>query len=109
MAIRVMYGMARLEQLPRIFGAVNQATSTPLNATAGVMAAALVLALLVALERLAEFTSLATLVVFAMVNLALLKLRLRSSLPARAPFTVPLWVPAFGLLTSVAMIASSVL
>jgi amino acid transporter len=56
---------------------VHPKTATPLIATALIVAATLALALLVPFERLAEGTSLATLVVFALVNLTLLRLRHR--------------------------------
>jgi APA family basic amino acid/polyamine antiporter len=67
------------------------------------------LALLVPLEGLAESTSLATLVVFALVNLALLRLRYRR-VPSNARHVrVPIWMPVVGLVTCVAMIGSALL
>ena len=77
MAARVIYGMARQGDLPGFAGRVHPKTATPLFATALIVAATLALALLVPFERLAEGTSLATLVVFALVNLSLLRLRHR--------------------------------
>jgi len=109
MAIRVVYGMARQGDLPRIFGHVHRRTATPILATAIIMALALALALFAPFERLAEFTSLATLVVFALVNLALLKLRLAKPRPRAAPVTVPLVIPVLGLISCLAMIVTSLL
>src|SRR5450759_2484242 len=77
MAARVVYGMAKQGDLPGFAGRVHPKTATPLIATALIVAATLALALLVPFERLAEGTSLATLVVFALVNLTLLRLRHR--------------------------------
>ena len=112
MAARVVYGMAKQGDLPLHLSRVHPLTATPVIATALIVGATLILALAFPLERLAEWTSLATLLVFAMVNLALLRLRLRSA-PEPAPppqrFRVPLWVPAAGLLTCLAMIASALL
>lgn len=114
MASRVIYGMARQGDLPQRLGKVHAATNTPLIATWVTVAAALVLALWFPLERLAELTSVATLVVFAFVNVSLLQLR-RNGVAAPVPtdgpayFTVPTWVPVVGLATSVAMIAASLL
>ena len=109
MAARVIYGMARQGDLPGIAGHVHAKTATPLIATALVVAATLALALLVPFERLAESTSLATLIVFALVNLALLRLRHRKVVTHTPHVRVPLWVPAAGLAACLAMIASALL
>jgi len=103
LATRVVYGMAKLGDLPAALGAVSRATATPLTATVLIVAMVLVLALSAPLEQLAEATSLATLMVFAMVNLALLKLRRDGAPPGR--ITIPIAVPILGLLSCVAMIA----
>jgi amino acid transporter len=109
MAARVIYGMARQGDLPGIMGRVHRRTATPLIATALIVAAVIVLAFAVSFERLAESTSLATLVVFALVNLALLRLRYRGVRSHGPHVTVPIWVPALGLASCVAMIASALL
>ena len=109
MAIRVVYGMARLGDLPRVFGQVSRATATPLLATAFIVASAVALALVASFERLAESTSLATLFVFAMVNLALLKLRWDGAKPRHNIVTVPILVPVLGLLTCLIMIVSALI
>ena len=109
MAARVIYGMARQGDLPGIFGHVHPRTATPLFATALIAALVIVLALTVSFERLAESTSLATLVVFALVNLSLLRLRHRRVRSHGPHVSVPIWVPAVGLATSMAMIASALL
>ena len=109
MAARVIYGMARQGDLPGIVGWVHPRTATPLFATAFIVTMVIVLALSISFERLAESTSLATLVVFALVNLALLRLRHRR-VPSHGPHvSVPVWVPAMGLASCVAMIASAAL
>jgi len=109
MAARVVYGMAKQGDLPRIAGHVHPKTATPLIATALIVAATLLLALLVPFERLAEGTSLATLVVFGLVNLSLLRLRYRKIHTSAPHVRVPLWVPAAGLATCLAMMAAAVL
>ena len=108
MATRVVYGMAKGGDLPRLLARVNGATATPLVATATIVAAVLGFALLLPFEQLAELTSLATLVVLALVNLAQHRLRRRGEIaPAPGRFQVPLAVPALGFLTCLAMIAIS--
>ena len=109
MATRVVYGMAKLGDLPSSLGAVSGATATPLVATAVIVAMVLALALLAPLERLAELTSLITLVVFAIVNLTLLKLRFDGAPAPPRSIRVPIWVPALGLATCASMIAFAVL
>lgn len=107
MAARVVYGMAKQGDLPGFAGRVHPKTATPLLATALIVAATLALALLVPFERLAEGTSLATLVVFALVNLSLLRLRHRMVHSDGPHVRVPLWVPAAGLATCFAMMAAA--
>ena len=108
MAARVVYGMARQGDLPGFAGRVHPKTATPLIATALIVAATLALALLVPFERLAEGTSLATLVVFALVNLALLRLRHRKIHTDGPHIRVLLWVPAAGFVSCLAMMAAAV-
>jgi APA family basic amino acid/polyamine antiporter len=107
MAARVIYGMARQGDLPVWTGHVHTKTATPVLATAFIVAAALGIALLLPFERLAEITSVATLLVFAMVNLSLLWLRFTKMRPAGQHVRVPSWVPAVGLLTCLAMISAT--
>jgi APA family basic amino acid/polyamine antiporter len=109
MAARVIYGMARQGDLPSVLGRVHRRTATPLIATALIAAFVIALALAVSFEWLAETTSLATLLVFALVNLALLRLRYRQVHSHGPHVRVPIWVPAVGLATCVAMIASALL
>jgi amino acid transporter len=109
MAARVIYGMARQGDLPGIAGHVHPRTATPLFATALITALVIVLAFTVSFEWLAESTSLATLVVFALVNLALLRIRHRRIRSHGPHVSVPVWVPAVGLATCLAMIASALL
>ena len=102
MATRVLYGMARQGDLPRHFGFVHHHTSTPVLATLLVAALIFLLTLVVPFIQLAEATSVATLTIFALVNLALIRIRLRDG---RGPhFSAPLWMPVAGLLTSIGLI-----
>ncbi len=109
MAARVVYGMAKQGDLPRAIGRVHPLTATPVIATALISLATIALALLVPFERLAESTSLATLAVFALVNLSLLRLRQRNVHSHGPHARVPLWVPVAGLATCLAMMAAAVL
>ena len=106
MAARVVYGIARQGDLPAILARVHSRTGTPLIATASITGLVAPLALVVPLAPLAEGTSLATLAVFALVNLALLQLRYRGA-PSNIPHvTVPIWIPVTGFVTCLVMMTA---
>lgn len=109
LATRVIYGMSRQGDLPQLLGRVHAGTGTPLVATMIIVVIVIVLALTVSFEKLAESTSLATLLVFALVNLSLLRIRSSQGRMSSPHVTVPIWVPVLGLVTCLAMIASSLL
>jgi amino acid transporter len=108
MAVRVLYGLAQQGDAPKIFGEVNRKTSTPLVATAAIIVAVIASAYIAPLERLAELTSIGTLTIFALVNLALLRLRATRAKP-RGTVTVPIIVPVLGFVSCVAMIATAMI
>jgi amino acid transporter len=107
MGTRVIYGMAQLRDLPLVLGTVHGKTATPLLATGLTISAVLVLAWFAPMERLAQYTSMATLAVFALVNVALIRLRRTSLRIRRSHIRLPLIIPVLGLLSSLLMIASA--
>jgi len=107
MAARVIYGMARQGDLPLVIGAVHPRTATPWLATAIVVTAVVVLALAFPLVGLAESTSIATLAVFAVVNLALLRLKYRRVQSPGTHVKVPFWIPTAGLMSCIVMIIAA--
>jgi len=107
MASRVLYGMSRRGWLPEVLGRVNPRTRTPLLATLLVSSGILVMALWLPLLSLAKLTSLITLTVFALVNLALWRVKLRS--PVVSSFSVPLWVPVVGSAVNMVFVAYQLL
>lgn len=107
MGARVLYGMSREGWLPRHLGRVSPRTRTPLLATLAIAFAALVLALWLPLVTLAKTTSFLLLLVFALVNLSLLRVKAR--VPAlEGVRTYPAWMPAAGLLLTLGLIAFQV-
>lgn len=74
MASRVLYGMANEGIAPIWFAQVHPQRQTPVRATVFVAVVIISLALVFPLVRLAEVTSLVTLLVFSLVNLALFAL-----------------------------------
>ncbi|MFM9938126.1 MAG: APC family permease [Hyphomicrobiaceae bacterium] len=96
MASRVIYGMADRAWLPPILARVHRRTRTPLYATALTVGAVLLLAVAVQLERLAELTSALTLLIFTVVNAALVLLKLRGGPPPEGTLVMPIAVPMLG-------------
>ncbi len=99
MASRVLYGLASRGQLPRVLARVHPRTRTPLLATAVATALMLVLALYGHLAGLATATSVIMLTIFALVNLALLRLKGREPAPPGV-LQFPRFVPFLGFLLS---------
>ncbi len=104
MASRVIYGLGRDGRLPDVLARVHPVTRTPLLATALVTAAVLSLALWFPLGVLAERATQAILVVFTLVNAALLQIKRRGD-PAPSEVTVvPVIFPVLGLLGCLLML-----
>jgi amino acid transporter len=104
MISRVLYGLAAQGNLPKALAQLNARTGTPLLATAIGICAILALALAVPLSGLADLTARFTLVVFAIINIALIRIK---SCEAAAPlhvFVCPGWVPVAGLVTSIGLL-----
>lgn len=107
MASRVLYGLARQGNLPAGLGIVSQTTHTPLVATALTSALVLVLALALPLQHLADLTARLTLVVFALVNLSLVRIKTRERAGGprtSANFVAPTWVPWAGFVSCVTLL-----
>ncbi|MGI9435791.1 MAG: APC family permease [Geminicoccaceae bacterium] len=105
MSSRILYGIAREGWVPRVFAYVHPITRTPVLATGVVAAAVALLALTLPIVSLAEMTSYLVLFVFTVVNLALVRIKLRD--PKSAPvdhMTVGLWVPSTGALASISVL-----
>jgi len=103
MASRVLYGLGRQGSLPAVFGSVSRRTLTPVFATGISAAALLTLAFLFPLEFLARFTSMITLLIFATVNLALLRLNV-SSEETPANFVTAFVLPSLGFVSCLAFV-----
>ena len=107
MASRVLYGMSSRGQLPRRLSIIHKGTLTPLYATALVTAIVLLLAISGSLAALAEITSIIMLFVFALVNLALLRIKRNDPSP-EGVWIFPSWIPATGFLISSGFVLSAV-
>lgn len=108
MASRVFYGMANRQWLPRWLAKINPRTRTPVPATVLVTLLVLFFALAFDLVALASLTSSLILVIFALVNASLLRIRRRHPAP-RDVRTYAAWIPWFGLLSSLALLSAQLL
>lgn len=104
MIARVIYGLADQGHLPKSLTRLNPVTHTPLLATAIGVAAILVLALAVPIAGLADLTARFTLVIFAIVNVALIRIKNRNEAPPPGIFICPRWVPFAGLASSMLLL-----
>jgi amino acid transporter len=104
MGSRILYGLSRQGRLPVWLGEVHPRTRTPVKATVLITAVVLVLSLFVPLVSLATITSLITLLVFAVVNLALWAIKGRTGI--QPAFSVPRWVPLTGFIASLGFVAT---
>jgi APA family basic amino acid/polyamine antiporter len=106
LASRVLYGLSRRGQLPAIFAEVNPQTQTPLFGTTVTAALVLLLALFLPLHDLADLTARLTLLVFAVVNLALACIKLRGDPPPEGGFVAPTLVPWAGCATCIVLLVA---
>jgi amino acid transporter len=103
MGARVLYGMSHRGWLPRRLGRISPRTRTPVTATAAVTLMVLALAIAFPLLALAKATSFFILIVFALVNLSLLRVKRRAPTVAGVR-SYPLWMPLAGLVCTVGLL-----
>ncbi len=103
MSSRILYGMSRQGWLPALFGRVWSKTQTPVAATIAAAGTVLVLALWLPLVTLARSTSFLVLIVFTLMNLSLLRIKLRDPHPEGIR-VVPRWIPAGGIIASLGLL-----
>lgn len=103
MASRMLYGMSTAGWLPGILAQVSMRTGTPVVATIAAASGVLLFALALPLAALAKVTSTIVLVVFALVNLALIKIKRRDPAPSGARVYAG-WMPWGGLLLSLVLL-----
>jgi amino acid transporter len=103
MGSRVVYGLAKQGALPKLLGHVDRRTHTPVAATLLIAGSVLALALVGSIKDLAEITSMLLLLVFTMINAALVRIKLRDPQPEDVP-NYPILVPILGAIVSLAMV-----
>ncbi|MCW8922530.1 MAG: APC family permease [Gammaproteobacteria bacterium] len=100
MASRLLYGMGHRGWLPNWFSAIYAPTRTPVNSTLVVVSLILFFAIVLPMVTLAEMTSFIILIVFTLVNLALIKIKQKQPRPEGVR-VFPLWIPKVGFVSAV--------
>lgn len=103
MVARVLYGMANRGLLPAVLGTISSRTRTPITASLLVTVAVALLALTFPLGALASATSLVVLLVFAVINLALLVIK-RKQPVAPGVKSLPTFAPVVGFVVSTGIV-----
>ena len=99
LAARVFYGLGHIGGVPAILGRVNRVTKTPLWSTLLVVLSVLISGALFPLEELARVTSLLTLAIFTLVNLALFWIEWRT-VSAKSRWRLSILIPLCGTVVS---------
>lgn len=105
MASRVLYGLGKRSGWLRIFRHAHPRFGTPVLATVLIGAVTIVAAMALPVATLAEVTTLALLIVFAIVNAALIGLKRKVP---ESPFSVPVFVPWLGIVACIGTFAASI-
>lgn len=108
MASRLVYGMSRGGLLPRPLGKVHAGRRTPHVAIVALLLVVIVLMLSGRIDQLASATVLLLLLVFCIVNAALVVLKFRRDEP-RGQFEIPAVIPALGALVCLTLLVSRLL
>lgn len=104
MGSRILYGLSKQGWLRKELSKVNPTTKTPITATVTIVVMMIVATVLLPLVSLASVTSLLILTIFALVNMSLLAIKRKT--PKHSGYiTVPRFVPAFGLASTLGLIA----
>ena len=100
---RILYGLSKQGWLPKNLSRVHPVLHTPLHATIFVATVGLVFALWLPLVSLAEITSFTVLVVYAFVNAACMRVKLREPHP-KGVRTFPIIFPLLGFIIIVSFL-----
>lgn len=99
MASRLLYGMSVRGWLPKWFSKIHIPTRTPLNSTLVIALLILFFAIILPMVTLAEMTSFLILIVFALINLALIKIKQKQPRPEGVR-VFSIWIPRLGMATA---------
>jgi amino acid transporter len=104
MGSRVVYGLAKQGLVPEALAKINPRTQTPVFSTCIITGLIVIAAMWLPIETLARATSYLLLLLFCMVNLALVRIKRRDT-ERLATFTVPIYVPYVGFISCALFLA----
>ncbi|KTD59946.1 APC family permease [Legionella shakespearei] len=96
MASRLIYGMAKQDNAPRIFSKVYSKTQTPVLSTLLVVGIILLFAYALPITTLAKITSTIMLCVFLMIHASLIKIKLTEK-KSEGAFSMPIFFPIISI------------
>jgi amino acid transporter len=105
MASRILYGLGKRTRSLMVFRHAHPRFGTPVLGSVLVGGVTIGAALILPVATLAEITTQALLIVFAIVNASLIALKKKQ---AATPFDVPIWVPWLGIIACVLAFAGSI-
>ncbi len=108
MASRVLYGMSCFQWVPKCFSMICSHRQTPVFSIWVVVGIILFFALAIDMQGLATITSFITLTLFALVNLALWKVK-RSGPAPKGTFVIWSWVPMVGFVANMFFVGHKVM
>jgi len=108
MVSRIIYGMAKQGWLPKIFSYIHPSTKTPINSTFLTAFLIFLFAYFVKILTLAQLTSFAILIVFILVNLSLIRLKMKKIQPKNI-IKIPIFVPIVGVIINLILIFTQIL
>jgi len=109
MASRVLYGLSSRGHIHSSLSQVHHVTRTPLIATLLVGSLIFTFAIFGKLATLAETTSMIMLVIFSLINLSLLRIKMRETHRPEGIFSIPFWLPVLGFLVSSGFVLSQII
>ncbi len=105
MGSRLIYGMAKQDNAPKIFSSVNKKTQTPIFATLLVVLIILIFAHALPITTLAKLTSSIMLCVFIMIHASLIKIKLTEE-KVPGTFSFPIIFPIISILMTLTFLGA---
>lgn len=109
MSSRVLYGLGKGKKAPKLFSAIHPKTRTPIKATVFAAVIVLVLALFFPLVGLAEATSFIILIVFTVLNMALIRIKKREKTSPKGIKNYPVGLPYLALISCIALLVFKIM
>ena len=103
MVSRILYGMSNNDWLPKVFSSVNETTRTPIFSTVVASLTVLIFTLWLPIITLASLTSFFIFIIFTLMNLALIKIKLKDPNP-QGVICYPMWIPILGIIVNLILL-----